>query len=281
MAAVEASIDITEKKKLENELVNYSMKLEDLVNERTDRLHETQQQLVKAERLAAIGELAAMVAHDLRNPLAGIRNAAYFLKKKGDQISFEIAQEMLNAIDNGVLRSNKIINDLLDYSRDVHLEVQGCTPKQLVSDTLSMLQVPERVKIANNALEMPNMCVDTLKIQRVFSNIIKNAIDAMPEGGTVTINSRKNDDVVEVSFTDMGCGISEEMLPKLFTPLVTTKAQGMGFGLAICKRIVEAHNGSITVKTSKGNGTTFTVALPFGMRNGVELYETWITSKST
>lgn len=271
VAAVEASIDITEKKKLENELVNYSMKLEDLVNERTDRLHDAQQQLVKAERLAAIGELATMVAHDLRNPLAGIRNAAYFLNKKGDHISFELSQEMLTAIDDGVLRSNKIINDLLDYSRDVHLERQECTPRQLVSGTLSTLQIPERIKIVNTVLNIPNIHVDSFKLQRVFSNIIKNAIDAIPEDGTVNIDSRINDAVIEISFQDTGCGIPEEILPKLFTPLVTTKAQGMGFGLAICKRIVEAHNGSITVKTIKGQGTTFTVSLPIKMKEVIEL----------
>ncbi|MEM2568059.1 MAG: ATP-binding protein [Candidatus Bathyarchaeia archaeon] len=104
--------------------------------------------------------------------------------------------------------------------------------------------------------------VDKEKMKRVFVNIIKNAIAAMPKGGRLTISSRKSDDFMEISFTDTGVGMSKEVLEKLWMPFFTTKAKGLGFGLPICKRIVEAHNGKITVKSAPNKGTTFTVTFP-------------------
>jgi PAS domain S-box-containing protein len=218
--------------------------------------------LFKSERLAAIGELAGMVGHDLRNPLSGIKNAHYFLKKKGNTISQEQSNQMMDTIDRCIEHSNKIVNDLLDYSREIHLDLQESSPRTLISEALMMIQVPSIIKIQNNAVDNLQINVDTGKIERVFINLIKNAIDAMPKGGSVTIESKKKNKEVEISFADTGLGIPEEALAKLFSPLFTTKAQGMGFGLAICKRIVEAHKGTITVETAKNVGTTFNVTLP-------------------
>jgi signal transduction histidine kinase len=103
---------------------------------------------------------------------------------------------------------------------------------------------------------------DVNKLTRIFVNLIKNAVDAMPNGGTLSISSVIEDSKVKIHFSDTGIGIPEDVLPKLFAPLFTTKAQGMGFGLAICKRNVEAHGGTITVKTALEKGTTFTVTIP-------------------
>ena len=262
VAVLALFVDITKIKHMQNELSKYSEKLEDLVEKRTELLKQAQARLVKTERLAAIGELAGMVGHDLRNPLTGIKNSAYFLKKKGAEISEVQANEMLDVIDKCVNYSNKIVNDLLDYSREIHLELKEYSPQSLIFDSLAMAQVPEKVKIVNCLKHTPNVKVDTDKIKRVFINLIKNAVDAMPNGGKLTIESKKVNDGVEISFVDTGTGISDEILPKLFSPLFTTKAQGMGFGLAICKRIVETHGGKITVETVKGKGTTFKVTLP-------------------
>ena len=124
-----------------------------------------------------------------------------------------------------------------------------------------MVQVPENVEIVNNLLVEQTLTADPDKIKRVFINLIKNAIDAMPNGGKLTIGGKLKGNF-EISFEDTGMGIADDVLPKLFAPLFTTKAKGMGFGLAICKRIVEAHGGSITVKTEKNRGTTFTLTLP-------------------
>ena len=275
-AVLELVVDITKIKRMQSELSKYSEKLEGLVEKRTALLKKTQARLVKTERLAAIGELAGMVGHDLRNPLTGIKNSAYYLKKKGADISEVQAKEMLDTIDRCVDYSNKIVNDLLDYSREIHLDLKECSPKMLLSESLAMSQVPEKVKIVNCLKNKPNLKVDSDKIKRVFINLIKNAIDAMPNGGKLTIASKQINDGLEISFADTGTGISDEIMPKLFSPLSTTKAQGMGFGLAICKRIIEAHGGTITVKTAKDEGTTFTITLPIENKPEIGGEKIWI-----
>ena len=268
--------DITENKRLKEKLEQYSILLEKLVKEKTVKLEKTQAQLVKSERLAAIGELAGMIGHDLRNPLTGVKNAAYYLRKKGTEISPIQAKQMLDTIDKCVDYSNKIVNDLLDYSREIHLDLKETSPKQLLLESLNMMQVPEKIKIVNSLKNKPNIKADYDKIKRVFINLIKNAFDAMPDGGKLTIASKQVNDVVEISFADTGAGISDEVMPKLFSPLFTTKAQGMGFGLAICKRIIEAHGGKITVETAKGKGTTFIVTLPIEPKLEIGGEKIWI-----
>jgi PAS domain S-box-containing protein len=269
IAALEIAIDIQERKQLQNKLAEYSQRLEEIVQKRTDELKKTQAELVKSERLAAIGELAGMIGHDLRNPLTGIKNSAYYLKKKGQDLPIE-QKEMLDTIDKCVDYSNRIINDLLDYSREIHLILEKQSPKKLIEESLALSNLPPNVKV-NNLCELSNIMVDTDKIKRVFINLIKNAVEAMPEGGEITINSRDINGSIEISFTDTGLGINEETLPKLFAPLFTTKAQGMGFGLAICKRIIEAHKGTIVVKSVNGQGSTFTLTLPANLKMNMEV----------
>ena len=261
VAALELTIDITEKKRLQSKLTEYSQKLEELVQKRTDLLKKAQAELVKSERLAAIGELAGMVGHDLRNPLTGIKNSTYFLKKKGKNISESQSKEMLDTIDKCLDYSNKIISDLLDYSREIHLDRQLYSPRLIVEECLTLLVKPEKLEIINHVSDEPKIWVDPDKMGRVFINLIKNGLEAMQNVGTLTIESREVKGILEISFTDTGIGIPDEVLPKLFTPLFTTKAKGMGFGLAICKRIIEAHGGTITVKTASSVGTTFKIIL--------------------
>ncbi len=276
VGVLELGLDITEIKKLQCELSKYSQRLEDLVKQRTEQLKQTQTKLVKSERLAAIGELAGMVGHDLRNPLSGIKNATYFLKKKGKTIPESQADEMLETIDSCVNYSNKIVSDLLDYSREIHLDLQDYSPRNLIIESMAIMDVPEKVEILNNVSEKPLIKVDPDKIKRVFINLIKNGIEAMPNVGKLTIDSKEANGELEISFADTGVGIPDEILPKLFAPLFTTKAQGMGFGLAICKRIVEAHGGTIAVRTANGAGTTFKVTLPTETENEIGGEKVWI-----
>jgi PAS domain S-box-containing protein len=237
---------------------------------------ELEKKLFNAERLAAIGELAGMVGHDLRNPLAAIKNAVYFLKKKGASIKEEQAKTMLETIESGVAHSDKIINDLLDYARNIHLELEVDSVRNVLIDALTVVRIPENVQVLNAVPEEPTIRVDKNKIERVFINLVKNAIDAMPNGGTITISCKQANDKFEITFADTGTGIPEEIIPKIFSPLFTTKAQGMGFGLAICKRMVEAHGGTITVETEKGKGTAFKVTLPIA-KQPTEDKKDWIT----
>jgi PAS domain S-box-containing protein len=227
----------------------------------TARKH-MEQQLFKAERLAAIGELAAMIGHDLRNPLTGITGAAYYLKMKLSKKMDVKTSEMLDIIEKDIEYSNKIINDLLEYSRDIKLELIGTTPKSLVREALSLVTIPENIRVTNFTETKPRMKADIDKMKRTFANIIKNAFDAMPIGGSLTIKSRRVDNNVQVAFSDTGIGMSKQVLDKLWRPLFTTKAKGMGFGLPICKRVVEAHGGKISVESTVGKGTTFTITVP-------------------
>jgi PAS domain S-box-containing protein len=261
--------NITEQKAIEKKLEEYSTGLELTVEARTEELREAQNRLLKAERFAAIGELAGMVGHDLRNPLTVIKNAVYYLKRK-QSFSADIKEkEMLGIVDKSVEHANKIVCSLLEYSAEIRLEIEECSPKSLLDYVLLLVQIPERVRVGDRTLYEPTLWVDVNQMERVFINLIKNAIDAMPEGGTLEVKSRQVGENVEFTFADAGVGMSEQALAKVFMPLFTTKAQGMGFGLAICKRIVEAHGGKISVESALGKGTTFTVILPVEQKLGV------------
>ena len=218
--------------------------------------------LLKSERFASIGELAGMVGHDLRNPLMGIRSATYVLKTKYGGGMDEAGKKMLANIDRAIDYSDKIVSDLLDYSREIKLEFSSGTPRSLVSSALALVEVPQRIQVQNFAEDTPEFKVDKAKIDRVFVNIIKNAIDAIPQTGALTITSVTSAQSVEIVFKDTGTGITPETMKNIWTPLFTTKAKGMGFGLAICKRIVEAHEGKILVTSQNGEGTEFRVIFP-------------------
>lgn len=243
---------------------------------RTDEMSVLSQAIMDAmsQRLAAIEELAGMIGHDLRNPLTGISTATYYLKAKYASAMDEKGKEMLKIIEDDIAYSNKIVNDLLEYSRKIHLELQDSTPKSLVEKSLTMLSVPENIQLVNLTEEEPIMRVDLIKMTRAFTNLIKNAFDAMPSGGSLTIKSRKLDEYVEFTLADTGVGMSKETLEKMWTPLYTTKAKGMGFGLPITKRFIEAHGGSISVTSILNKGTTFKITISLDIKDENET-EVW------
>ena len=218
-----------------------------------DRLHET-------ERLAAIGETAAMVGHDLRNPLQGIAGALHLLRQ--ESLTPKERNEMLQVIEKSLQYSDTIIRDLSDYSTEIQLKLVEATPKSITIDAISAVKVPQNVKVQDLSEDQPTLRVDTGRMGRVFINLIQNAIDAMPQGGTITISSKKSEGNVEITLTDTGPGISENVMKNLGKPLQTTKAKGLGLGLAICKRILEAHGGDMSAKSETGGGTTLKVQLP-------------------
>lgn len=214
------------------------------------------------ERNRAIRELAAMVGHDLRNPLTGISSAAQYLKKKYGSLIDDKGQEMLEVIEKDVQYSNKIINDLLEYSTTIRLDLRETTPKSVVTEALSHITIPKNIQLIDSTQDTLKIKVDVDKMKRVFINLIKNAVEAMPKGGQLTITSENVNGNVKFVFADTGMGIAEKHLKRIFEPLFTTKARGMGLGLSICKRIVEAHGGTISVESVQNKGTTFTITLP-------------------
>ena len=260
--AIENARLIEQLNNAKTQIQEYASKLEDKVAERTRELIDAENKLLKAERLAAIGELAGMVGHDLRNPLTGIAGATYYLKTKYGAKMDEKSKEMLKIIEKDIEYSNKIISDLLDYSRELRLEFSRATMDSIVKEAIAQVKIPKNVKISNLTQDAPEINVDKEKMKRVFVNIIKNAIDAMPRGGTLKITSKALDSTMKIVFKDTGEGIKKDVLEKLWSPFFTTKAKGMGLGLPICKRIIEAHGGKISVESQLGKGTTFTVTFP-------------------
>jgi len=230
--------------------------------------NEIQERLQKAERMAVIGETVAMVGHDLRNPLQGISGAAYLLRQKFGSTADPETLEMLRLIEMGVGRADNIVKELLDYSREIRLELTETNAKTITEAALLQVRIPENVTVRDLTYDKPRLLIDAAKIERVFVNLVGNAIDAMSKGGELTITCAEAGEILEVQFSDTGEGIRDDVMRNLWKPLNTTKSKGMGLGLAICKRIVEAHGGSIEVKSILGKGSTFTIRLPIKPKTG-------------
>jgi hypothetical protein len=225
-----------------------------------------EERVLRSERLATIGELAAMVAHDLRNPLQGITGTIYNLKRHLSRRIDGETKEALEVIEHDIEYSEKILTELFEYSREIHLDLKETNPRSITKDALARVKIPARIRVVDSTRIQPRIVVDIDKMNRVFVNLITNAVDAMPRGGTLRIGSKKTDTNLEVTFTDTGTGIAKENIDKLWSPLFTTKARGIGFGLSIVERLVEAHGGSVTVESRIGRGSTFTVTLPIKQR---------------
>jgi len=233
----------------------------------TDRKR-LEEELVRSQRLAAIGETARMVGHDLRNPLQGIAGATEVLRKLLASASNAVISEMLDVLDQDVKYSDKIITDLLEYSGEIRLAESETNLKLLIEESLRLVPRPNRITIHDLTDEM-EVSVDPQEIKRVFINLIKNAYDAMLDGGEITIANARSNGILEISFSDTGAGIKDEVIQKLWKEPVTTKAKGLGLGLAISKRIVEAHGGTIAaMQRSDGRGTVVKVMLPINHDSG-------------
>ncbi len=276
--------DITARKRAEEALQKYSERLEEMVDERTQELRDAQEQLVRREKLAVLGQLAGGVAHDLRNPLAAIKNAAYFLNMVLEEPQPEV-KEALEIVHKELGTSERIISGLLDFARTKVPTQREVDVNNLVQEALPNTDVLENVEVVWQLEEtLPALLADPDQLVRVFGNLMLNAAQAMPHGGTLTVRTaldrgmgrevdtgtgRQGDDLpispspsLRVSISDTGVGIPEENLEKIFEPLFSTKAQGIGLGLPLVKSLAEANGGSIEVESEVGNGSTFTVKLP-------------------
>jgi PAS domain S-box-containing protein len=283
----QAQHEITERKAAEEALKKYSERLEEMVEERTKELRDAQEQLVRKEKLAVLGQLAGGVGHELRNPLGAISNAVYFLNMVLEEPDPEI-KETLEILEKEVKTCELTISSLLDFARTKPPVRRKVDVNDVVREALSRTAVPENVEVVSQLGEvLPAILADPHQIGQVFGNIALNAVQAMPEGGRLMIKTWADSDFgepfgyaqdrlsravepsevaspewVAVSFADTGVGIAEENLDKLFEPLFTTKAKGIGLGMAVTKTLVEGHGGAIEVQSELGKGSTFTVRLP-------------------
>jgi len=248
---------------LEHSLNAYYEQLEEMVEKRTRDLEQVQEKLIRSERLAAVGELASGVGHELRNPLNVIRNCVYLLNMSLADKKDEEAVNTLKIMDKQVDISNRIVTDLLDFTRIKAPSLATVDLNGLVQESLSWVTVPERTVVTTDLdSRTPQVRVDAEQVGRAFANIISNAAQSMNGKGELKISSSIEDGSAWVTFEDNGCGIPEENLEKIFEPLFTTKAKGIGLGLAITKRLIEQNKGTIAVASQVKHGTTFTVRLP-------------------
>jgi len=244
-------------------LKEYSEKLEEIVEQRTKELRDIQDELIRKERLAVLGQLAGGIGHELRNPLGAIKNATYFLNMVMEEPEPEM-KETLEILEREIKSSEKIINSLLGFAHPKSLVMRKVEINDIIQEVLSHSVIPKNVKLIEKlAKSLPSILADSDQLKQVFGNIILNATQAMSKGGQLIVKSAvQNQDYLVISFIDSGEGISEENLEKLFNPLFTTKAKGIGLGLAICKSIVENHGGNIEAQSEIGRGSTFLIRLP-------------------
>jgi PAS domain S-box-containing protein len=262
-------IDITERveaetkvRAAEQELKQYSSRLEEMVEKRTAELEQAHEQLLRKERLTVMGRLAGGVAHELRNPLGVIANAGYFLKVVAADEN-ETVREYLDIIAAEVGMAERIISDLLYFSRTRQAEKESTRLGELLSEVLVKNPPPDGVAVLDRIPDsLPEIFADRQQISIILVNLFTNAYDAMPEGGELKIRADVDQGRVRLDITDNGVGIPEDYRNKIFEPLFTTKTRGFGLGLAVTKNLVEANGGDIAVESRKDCGTTFTLSIP-------------------
>ncbi len=236
-------------------------------NDMLTQLKAAQEKIIQTERFSAIGEMAAGVGHELRNPLAAIKNAIYFIKsqlnKKQDAETIHSITQMIAVAEHEIKTTISISNDLLELSRATKINPLAMDLNAIVKSAVDIISVPPKISYEKKYLEsLPVVHADPERMRQVFINLVNNAFEAMPNGGTLQVETRVMDRGVEAIIRDNGGGIKEEDLNKIFEPLFTTKVKGTGLGLAIVNKIIETHGGRISVKSLVGVGTEFTVFLP-------------------
>jgi two-component system, NtrC family, sensor kinase len=255
------------------EIVTWAKTLENRVAEKTRELKSTHDHMLHVEKMASMGKMAAVVAHEVNNPLSGILTYAKLLRKwvgsgQAEHEKREEAMQCLELIAAESRRCGDLIKNLLSLSRTAPMNLQSTDLRDVIDRSLLLVRhqlelggIELQLKLAD---DLPSVPCDPAQIEQVLLALIMNAIDAMPRGGTLWIETQLTHDEVEIKVRDDGAGIAPDVLPQIFEPFMTTKenGRGVGLGLAISRGIVERHNGRIAVESQLGRGTTFTLTLP-------------------
>jgi two-component system, NtrC family, sensor histidine kinase HydH len=229
------------------------------------QLREAEAQVRRTERLAALGQLSAGLAHEIRNPLSTIKGSAEMLLKNVEA-NGAVAHELAGYISTEVDRTNALVTRFLDFARPLALRLEPTEITEVIDEAVAQVEKhtpPLDVSIYKNySPDIPPFLLDRQLIERVLYNLILNAAQASPPRGSVTVKTRQVDDMVEVDVIDRGSGIAPKDRESIFNPFFTTKSSGVGLGLAIVSKIVDEHGGQITVESEPGDGSVFRVFLP-------------------
>ena len=264
---LESNVDITQRTELQAKLEESAIRLEEYANQMESLANQRAAKLKDAERLAAIGATAGMVGHDIRNPLQAITNDVYLamteLTSLPDSEEKKDALESMVEIEKNIDYINKIVQDLQDYARPLNPKIEESDLKSIIEAFIAKNGLPKNISVKVKIADEARMIrADSYYLNRILYNLVTNAIQAMPNGGKLTIASHKEADDTFLSVKDTGVGIPREIQDKMFTLMFTTKSKGQGFGLPVVKRMTESLGGTVTFKSQEGKGTTFTVRLP-------------------
>lgn len=246
------------------ELQRLAASLEDRVRERTRELDSAHQELIRSERMASLGRLAATVAHELRNPLAVIRTSAYYLRNRL-QGQGERVERHLEMVDEQVRLAGKIISDILDFSRDVVPDRAPMDVNRTVRGVLARVAIPSSVQVVLELQEdLPELLADEVHVEQSIRNLVHNALEAMPDGGVLTLRTGREDGWFCIEVRDTGEGILPEDQERIFDPMYTTRPDGNGLGLTLTRKLVRGHGGNLELDSAPGVGTSFRLLLPAG-----------------
>lgn len=258
-----------EKRRLEEEIKRYAEELELRVAERTAELVETHKRLVTQERINALGRAAAQVAHEVKNPLAGLLLYSLHLKSKAENFS-DNEIYLVDKIVDTINHLNSRVEQILGFARPVNLKVRSENLNGIINDVLDLVQpqiAANNVEVSLSLDQQPvYVRVDQSSMRGALLNLMLNAIEAMPAGGTLSIAVNQIDETVRLELTDTGRGIEDEEVRKIFEPFYTTKAQGLGLGMPYAKKIIDQHGGTISLSSRLGVGTTISITLPAGQQ---------------
>jgi two-component system NtrC family sensor kinase len=257
--------------KLLEQTKRFNEVLEEKIEDATKDIKEMQNELIKTERLATIGEVAAKIAHEIKNPLSGISIALELMRNKTAE---DDQRQKVSEILSEVARLDRIIKDMLQIAKPPELYLRAISPSEIVEKAIALVSPKadeRRIKIDKDLSCRDSFCLDPEKIEQVLINLLLNGIDSIDgTGGNITVQTEILKNELHIKVSDSGCGIPDVEIEKLFQPFYSTKRNGTGLGLAISKRIIESHRGRIIVKSEIGKGSVFTLVIPDNLEDEYE-----------